>query len=100
MPGLVEFPAPAKNTNQTISTACDGYLGIDVGSTSTKAVIIDEAGKELIAKNYLMTAGRPVEALKQVFRNLQNDGADRVNILAVGVTGSGRYLIGSLVVQI
>jgi predicted CoA-substrate-specific enzyme activase len=97
MPGLVEFPAPAKNTNQTISTACDGYLGIDVGSTSTKAVIIDEAGKELIAKNYLMTAGRPVEALKQVFRNLQNDGADRVNILAVGVTGSGRYLIGSLV---
>ena len=97
MPGLVEFSAPANNTNQTISTACDGYMGIDVGSTSTKAVIIDEAGKEVIAKNYLMTAGRPVEALKQVFKNLQNAGADQVNILAVGVTGSGRYLVGSLV---
>ena len=44
-----------------------------------------------------MTAGKPVDALKQVFKNLQNDGAEKVNIAAVGVTGSGRYLIGSLV---
>ena len=97
MPRLVEFPAPNNDQNLTIRDACNGFLGIDVGSTSTKAVIIDGAGKEVVGKNYLMTAGRPVEALKQVFKNLQNDGAERVKILAVGVTGSGRYLIGSLV---
>ena len=34
-----------------------GYLGVDVGSTSTKAVILDESGTKVLAKNYLMTAG-------------------------------------------
>ena len=46
-----------------------GYLGVDVGSTSTKAVILDEKGQQVTAKSYLMTAGRPVEAVKQVFRS-------------------------------
>ncbi|MBE9515334.1 MAG: hypothetical protein IMY79_04295, partial [Chloroflexi bacterium] len=74
-----------------------GYLGVDVGSTSTKAVIMDESGTRLLAKNYLMTAGRPVEAIRQVFRNLLRDGADRVKIAGVGVTGSGRYLVGGFI---
>ena len=97
LPGLVKYPAPMQSINQKITEKCRGYLGIDVGSTSTKAVIIDDAGKQILAKNYLMTAGKPVEAIKQVLQNLRADGADLVEIGGVGVTGSGRYLIGSLV---
>ena len=71
---------------------------MDVGSTSTKAVILDESGKKVLAKNYLMTAGRPIDAVKQVFRNLLNDGAGQWSKIAgVGVTGSGRYLVGSFI---
>ncbi|MCX5999632.1 MAG: acyl-CoA dehydratase activase [Chloroflexi bacterium] len=82
---------------QRIDRPFKGYLGVDVGSTSTKAVILDEAGKTVVAKSYLMTAGRPVDAVKQVFRNLILDVGENARIAGAGVTGSGRYLIGSLI---
>jgi len=74
-----------------------GYLGVDVGSTSTKAVILDESGKIVLAKNYIMTAGQPVVAVQQVFRNLLDSGAGKIDILSVGITGSGRYLVGGFI---
>lgn len=74
-----------------------GFLGVDVGSTSTKAVIMDESGREVVAKNYLMTAGKPLEAVKEVFRNLLKDISDKAAIGGAGVTGSGRYLVGSFI---
>ena len=74
-----------------------GFLGVDVGSTSTKAVILDETGEQVIAKSYLMTAGRPVEAVKQVFRNLVSELGEKAVIAGAGVTGSGRYLVGSFI---
>jgi len=40
------------------------YLGIDVGSISTNLVVIDSEGR-VLAKRYLMTAGRPIEAIRQ-----------------------------------
>jgi predicted CoA-substrate-specific enzyme activase len=60
-------------------------------------VILDESGTSVLSKHYLMTAGRPVEAVKEVFRNVLRTGAENVEICGVGVTGSGRYLIGSLI---
>ncbi|MEA1958792.1 MAG: acyl-CoA dehydratase activase [Chloroflexota bacterium] len=72
-----------------------GYLGVDIGSTSTKAVVLDEDGKKVMAKSYLMTAGKPVDAIQDVFRNLIADVSDKADILGVGITGSGRYLVGS-----
>ncbi len=74
-----------------------GYLGVDVGSTSTKAVILDEVGQSVVSKSYLMTAGRPIEAVKQVFRNIYQHVGDNATIAGVGVTGSGRYLVGSFI---
>ena len=73
-----------------------GYLGVDVGSTSTKAVILDETGN-VLAKNYIMTSGRPVEAIRQLFNNLLKANAGSVKIAGAGVTGSGRYLVGTLI---
>ncbi len=97
MPKLQDVAVPQNKLNSGILLPCSGFLGVDIGSTSTKAVILDDTGKKIIAKNYIMTAGRPVDAIKQVFANLINDGAERVKICGVGVTGSGRYLIGSLI---
>jgi predicted CoA-substrate-specific enzyme activase len=97
MAQLEETPVPESPVGLVIEKPCSGYLGIDVGSTSTKAVILDESGREVIAKNYLMTAGRPIDAVKQVFQNLLADGAAKVKVRGVGVTGSGRYLVGGFV---
>ena len=70
-PDLQDVALPGNGLYQRIARAgCAGYLGVDVGSTSTKAVIMDETGERILAKNYLMTAGRPVDAVKQVFANL------------------------------
>lgn len=63
------------------------YLGIDVGSVSTNIVLIDEDGK-LIAKKYLPTAGRPIDAVKRGFNEL-NEEFPKIKIKGAGVTGSG-----------
>jgi predicted CoA-substrate-specific enzyme activase len=97
LPPLQTIAMPGNDLDRRIPENCSGYLGVDVGSTSTKAVIMDETGKKILAKNYLMTAGRPVDAVKQVFTNLMAEGAEQITIKGVGVTGSGRYLIGSLI---
>jgi predicted CoA-substrate-specific enzyme activase len=97
MPKLETVAVQDGKDGQKIKEQCVGYLGVDVGSTSTKAVIMDESGTRLLAKNYLMTAGRPVEAIRQVFRNLLQDGATKVKVAGVGVTGSGRYLVGGFI---
>jgi predicted CoA-substrate-specific enzyme activase len=97
MPRLEVVAVQDGKESQKIEEQCVGYLGVDVGSTSTKAVIMDESGTRLLGKNYLMTAGRPVEAVRQVFRNLLRDGAGKVKIAGAGVTGSGRYLVGGFI---
>jgi predicted CoA-substrate-specific enzyme activase len=73
-------------------------LGIDIGSTSTKAVLVDEDGSVLIGL-YTRTAGRPVEAAKGVLMALE--GAlekydSRIDVTSCATTGSGRKLIGEI----
>ncbi|MEW6143372.1 MAG: acyl-CoA dehydratase activase [Chloroflexota bacterium] len=94
---LEETAVPEPVAGLVVNTPCCGYLGVDVGSTSTKAVVLDESGEKILAKNYIMTAGRPVDAVRQVFRNLLKDGVANVTVAGVGVTGSGRYLVGSFI---
>ncbi len=74
----------------------DVFLGIDVGSISTKVVAIDR-DCNVLAKSYLMTAGRPIEAVRDGLRIVGAQVADRVTVLGVGATGSGRHLIGDFV---
>lgn len=74
----------------------NAYLGIDVGSISTNLVVLDE-GKRVLAKRYLMTAGRPIEAVRRGLREIGDEIGDKVSILGVGTTGSGRYMIGDFV---
>lgn len=74
----------------------NGYLGIDIGSISTKGVIIDE-NKKIIASSYLWTEGNPIKAVKQVLKDLESQIQDKnISILGVGTTGSARKLIGTM----
>ncbi len=71
-----------------------GYLGIDIGSISTKGVVIDSENN-ILASEYLWTEGDPMGAVKRLLKVLEKqlDGKD-VNIVSVGTTGSARGLIG------
>ena len=69
------------------------YLGIDIGSISTKGVIIDE-NNNIVAKEYIWTEANPIEAVKKLLLSLKNKLPDNYNVVSVGTTGSARRLIG------
>lgn len=74
----------------------NAYLGIDIGSISTKGVIIDN-DKKIIASSYLWTLGDPVRAVKDVLDDLKNQITSKdIIIIGVGTTGSARKLIGTM----
>jgi predicted CoA-substrate-specific enzyme activase len=74
----------------------EAYLGIDVGSISTNLVVIDR-DKKVLARRYLMTAGRPIEAVRTGLQEIGDEAGDRIEIKGVGTTGSGRYLTADFV---
>jgi len=74
----------------------EAFLGLDVGSISTNLVVIDKE-KRVLAKRYLMTAGRPIEAVRIGLQEIGEEIGDRVEIKGVGTTGSGRYLTADFV---
>ena len=43
-----------------------GYIGVDGGSTSTKAALVDENG-DIMCKAYQLSNGNPIEDTKQMF---------------------------------
>lgn len=73
------------------------YLGIDIGSISTKGVIIDTTNN-IIAENYIWTEGNPIHAVKQLLLNLKNQlNSKNIKIKSTGTTGSARKLIGTMI---
>jgi len=72
------------------------YLGIDVGSITTKMVMINEK-EEVLSKVYLRNNGRPIEAIQQGMRELLIQMGGRVPVEGVATTGSARHLAGYLV---
>ncbi|NMC94490.1 MAG: CoA activase, partial [Syntrophorhabdus sp.] len=72
------------------------YLGVDVGSISTNLVVIDKE-KNVLAKRYLMTEGRPLEAVKKGLAEIADEVGRQVEILGAGTTGSGRYLTADFI---
>lgn len=72
------------------------FLGVDIGSISTKGVIIDEQNN-IIASNYLYTEGSPVDAVKKLIKDLKTKiNHNEYKVVSVGTTGSARKLIGVL----
>jgi predicted CoA-substrate-specific enzyme activase len=69
------------------------YLGIDIGSTTTKYALID-ANHNLIHKSYVHTRGKPIEVTQKLLRHIANELGEKVEIAGVATTGSGRYVVG------
>jgi len=72
------------------------YLGIDVGSVTTKLAVLNE-GDELVAHIYLPTQGKPIEMTQQGLRHVKQQLPQDVDIGGVATTGSARYLAGVIV---
>jgi len=75
------------------------YIGIDIGSISTKGVVIDDENK-IIASEYLWTEGDPIKATKKIVKSLKEQLDNKniiVDVYGIGTTGSARNLIGSVV---
>ncbi len=74
----------------------DAYVGVDIGSISTNAVVIDSE-HNVIARCYLMTEGRPLEAVKKALYDVGQQLEGKVRVRGCCTTGSGRYLSGEFV---
>ncbi|MCU0379209.1 MAG: acyl-CoA dehydratase activase, partial [Bacteroidales bacterium] len=72
------------------------FLGIDVGSLSTNVVLIDEK-HNVIARRYLPTAGKPLEAIQKGMTEIYDEVGEHVEVIGAGTTGSGRYLTGDFI---
>ncbi len=85
------FGKPAKGEGEF-------HLGIDVGSTSTKAVWVDKAG-DPVAGFYTYTSGQPLKAVQALFEAMEHHADQqgiRPVIISCGTTGSGRKFIGTI----
>jgi len=72
------------------------YLGIDVGSVTTKLAVLDKSD-ELITHVYLLTQGKPIKMVQQGLRQIKQQLPEDIVICGVATTGSARYLAGVIV---
>jgi len=72
------------------------YLGIDVGSVTTKVAALD-GNDELITHTYLPTQGKPIEMTQLGLKRIKQQLPEDVDICGVASTGSARYLTGVIV---
>ncbi|MDD3804925.1 MAG: acyl-CoA dehydratase activase [bacterium] len=90
------------------SKKADGYrkeietaaLGVDIGSVSTKAVLITREGNEyrVLASYYRKTDGDPLTAVQDVLAHIEEQSSDyHISRIVAGTTGSGRYLTGDYI---
>ena len=72
-----------------------GFIGIDGGSTSTKAVLLDKEG-EILCKTYQLSNGNPIQDTIEMFEKLreqvESKGAS-VEVLGVGTTGYAKDIL-------
>jgi predicted CoA-substrate-specific enzyme activase len=93
-PVEVEFFAGSNDAG-----AGQSLLGIDVGSTSTKAALVAATGA-VAAGFYTRTAGNPIGAVQKLLAAIADAAGCRsapLTISGVAVTGAGRKLVGRVV---
>lgn len=74
-----------------IASGAEYILGVDAGSTTTKAVLMSVADGSIAASTYLRTHGNPVSAVKRCVASLREQiGETPIRIVQTATTGSGR----------
>ncbi|MHA1475679.1 MAG: acyl-CoA dehydratase activase, partial [Promethearchaeota archaeon] len=74
----------------------DAYLGIDVGSISTKLLLMD-TNHQILVKKYLRTGSQPIEAVKRGLKEIGDEVGRSINVIGACTTGSARYLIADFI---
>jgi predicted CoA-substrate-specific enzyme activase len=72
-----------------------GFIGIDGGSTSTKAVLLDENG-DILCKSYQLSNGNPIQDTIEMFENLRSqvEAQDaKLEVLGVATTGYAKDIL-------
>ena len=72
-----------------------GFIGIDGGSTSTKAVLLDEDG-EILCKSYQLSNGNPIQDTIEMFENLRGQVEAqnaKLEVLGVATTGYAKDIL-------
>ena len=93
---MVEFKTIEKGEIRPGDTC---ILGLDVGSTTTKAILLRKSDKAILADVYLRTNGDPVGASRQCYGSILNQisaiiDPTEISIEGLGVCGSGRQIAG------
>lgn len=76
-------------------TTVRAYMGIDGGSTSSKAVLLSEDA-QILAKVYQLSKGNPIEDTKDLFADLQGQvesAGAKLEILGIGTTGYAKDIL-------
>ncbi|SEM20576.1 CoA-substrate-specific enzyme activase, putative [Syntrophus gentianae] len=100
LPPLADFldKVDFRTMEQGIAREGDAcILGLDVGSTTTKAVLLRQEDNRILASVYLRTNGNPVGASRACYAALYEQLgplAEKISIKGLGVTGSGRQIAG------
>ncbi len=86
---LVDFK---EHPRGTASPGDEVLCGLDVGSTTTKGVLLRRSDLAIVAGEYLRTDGDPIGASRRVYASLSALAGAPVVVTGLGVTGSGRAI--------
>jgi predicted CoA-substrate-specific enzyme activase len=92
-----EYYRPKKFVPATFqkNTTVAGFIGIDGGSTSTKAVLLDENG-DILCKSYQLSNGNPIQDTIEMFENLRGQVEAqnaKLEVLGVATTGYAKDIL-------
>ena len=93
--GTAGAPAPTPATRPQSRAATRVVLGLDLGSTGSKGVLVEPRSGAVLADVYRRTDGNPVEAAKRLVSDLRA-ARPRDKVVAVGLTGSGRDAVATV----
>ena len=85
------IPAVFQQRNQTVG----GFVGMDGGSTSTKAVLLDENG-DILCKAYQLSNGNPIQDTIDMFEKLRGQvesQSAKMEVLGVATTGYAKDIL-------
>jgi predicted CoA-substrate-specific enzyme activase len=92
-----KFVPAGFSTNEVI----EGFIGIDGGSTSTKAVLISkDKERRILAKAYQLSKGNPIEDTMEIFAKLEKQITDQgaaLKVLGVGTTGYAKDILRDVI---
>ncbi|HVH59729.1 MAG TPA: acyl-CoA dehydratase activase-related protein, partial [Candidatus Sulfotelmatobacter sp.] len=91
-------PKPFRPATFPKGSTIGGFIGIDGGSTSTKAVLMGERG-EILCKSYQLSNGNPIQDTIEMFENLRGQveaQSAKLQVLGVATTGYAKDILNDV----